>query len=155
MVSDLSSSCWTVQDTAGRATNTGVAHGSSVGARAEDHAALDEPVNELEAREDGDGAWRRWVNDALAGPYAALWSRIDVLVYLQVPDMAAVLRWRALQEQALPPASRMSGDALERFVAHYERITLAMQAELPARADVVVRLDDAHRISAVFRVHSA
>jgi D-glycerate 3-kinase len=45
--------------------------GWCVGATAEAQAALAAPVNDLEAREDADGVWRRAANAALAGPYAA------------------------------------------------------------------------------------
>lgn len=128
-----------------------VLEGWCVGARAQTAGELAEPVNVLEAREDAGGAWRRHVNDALAGPYAALWADLDLLVYLQVPDMAAVARWRALQEQALAPAERMETGALQRFIAHYERLTRAMQRDLPGRADLLIRLDRRHRVRQVQR----
>jgi D-glycerate 3-kinase len=108
-----------------------VLEGWCLGAQAESETALGQAVNELEAAEDVDGVWRRYVNDALAGPYAALWQRLHVLIYLQVPDMQAVSRWRSDQEQALPAARRMSAADLLRFIAHYERITRAMLADLP------------------------
>jgi D-glycerate 3-kinase len=126
-----------------------VLEGWCLGARPQLPAALQQPLNGLESEADADGIWRRWVNAALAGPYAQLWQRLHLLVYLQVPDLGAVLRWRGQQERGLPPERRMSDAALARFVAHYERITRAMQADLPMRADVVVRLDDDHRIAAL------
>ena len=36
---------------------------------------------------------------------------------------------------------------MNRFVEYYERITRRMLATLPATADVVVELDDAHRVA--------
>ncbi len=126
-----------------------VLEGWCVGAAAQPPGALVRPANELEAREDADGAWRRYVNDALAGPYAALWRCLHGLVYLQVPDLDAVLRWRGEQERALPPAQRMSPAALRRFIAHYQRITVAMQADMPGRADLLVRLDEDHTVSEI------
>lgn len=124
-----------------------VLEGWCVGARAQPETELDAPVNELEAESDPDGIWRRYVNAALAGPYARLWDRLDVLIYLDVPDLDAVIRWRSEQEASLPAARRMDLPALERFVAHYERITRAMQRDLPGRASLVVRLDGHHRVA--------
>lgn len=124
-----------------------VLEGWCVGARPQDDAALAEPVNELERVEDRDGRWRRFVNEALAGAYAALWSRLDGLLFIEVPDLDAVRRWRGQQEQALPAGRRMDAAAIERFVAHYERLTRAMRADLPARASLHVCLDGDHRIA--------
>lgn len=128
-----------------------VLEGWCVGARAEAPEALTDPCNELEAVEDASGRWRRHVNAQLAGPYADLWRRLHVLIYLQVPDLDAVVRWRGEQERALPAANRMNDDRLLRFIAHYQRITDAMQAEVPARADLTVRLDERHRVASLRR----
>lgn len=124
-----------------------VLEGWCVGARPQSEAALDQPVNALELREDPDGTWRRYVNAALSGPYARAWARLHALVFLQVPGLDAVLRWRTCQEQAVPAAKRMTDAALERFVAHYERITRTMLADLPGRAALTVRLDESHAVA--------
>jgi D-glycerate 3-kinase len=123
--------------------------GWCVGARAQDAAALAAPVNALERDEDPDGAWRRYANDQLAGPYQELFGRLDRLVMLQAPGFAAVLDWRREQEGKLRARlASQGGDlsrtmdeaALVRFVAHYERLTRHILAEMPARADVLARL---------------
>lgn len=120
--------------------------GWCVGARPQPDAALDTPVNALEAREDADGRWRHYVNRALAGAYQRLFDRIDRLVLLAAPDFSVVHRWRDEQEDALRAgggAGVMDAAQIARFIQHYERITRHMLADLPARADLVVRLDDA------------
>jgi D-glycerate 3-kinase len=124
-----------------------VIEGWCLGVGPQSTAALEAPCNELEAREDPEGIWRGYVNAALAGPYARLWDRLDDLVFLRVPDMAAVIRWRTLQEQAVEPARRMNDVAIARFVEHYERLTRAALAEVPGRAALVVQLADEHRIA--------
>ena len=43
---------------------------------------------------------------------------------------------------------------MARFVAHYERLTRWMQADVPGRADWVIRLGDDHRILAVLHSDS-
>lgn len=126
-----------------------VLEGWCLGAGAESSAALREPRNALEAEEDTGGVWRTYVNAALAGDYAALWARLHGLVFLEVPDLAAVIRWRTEQEQALPVGRRMDAAAVARFVAHYERITRHMLATLPRTADVVVQLDARHAMAGI------
>ncbi|HYD25944.1 MAG TPA: kinase [Croceibacterium sp.] len=119
--------------------------GWCLGAAPQAEADLARPVNALEAAEDPDGVWRRYVNDALRGPYAALFAELDMLVMLKVPDFAAVRRNRALQEDKLrarnPDApGLMDAAALERFLDQDERLTLHMFDEMPARADVLIEI---------------
>ncbi len=124
--------------------------GWCVGARAESPAELIAPVNALERVEDADGVWRAAVNAALAGPYRALFDRMDRLVLLAAPDFAIVRRWRGDQEAALrerlraegrDPALAMDDAALDRFVQHYERLTRAILHTLPGEADLTLHLD--------------
>ncbi len=128
-----------------------VFEGWCLGAPPEPVERLVEPVNALEREEDPDRIWRSHVNQVLAESYQRLWGRADRLLYLQVPDMAAVRDWRAQQELALPAARRMTGGELDRFLAHYERLTLWMFETLPERADVVVELGRDHRIRRIRR----
>jgi D-glycerate 3-kinase len=117
--------------------------GWCVGARAQPTADLAAPVNALEAAEDPGGVWRGCVNAHLAGPYHALFRRLDGLALLQAPSFEVVLGWRMEQERKLiARAGRgMTPEALARFVAHYERLTRWILGEMPARADVVFPLD--------------
>ena len=123
-----------------------VLEGWCVGALPQAPAALAEPVNELERREDAQGLWRGYVNRALAGDYQRLFARIDVLVFLAAPDFATVYDWRKQQEDALrmrvgdDAPGVMADAALARFVQHYERLTRHMLADMPGRADMVVEL---------------
>ncbi len=65
-----------------------------LGARPEPSEALVAPVNALERERDPDGTWRAHVNAALAGPYRALFGRLDLFVLFTAPDFATVLAWR-------------------------------------------------------------
>ena len=134
--------------------------GWCVGARPQPATALAPPVNALEREEDPDGQWRGAVNAALAGPYRALFKRIDVQIMLRVAGMERVLEWRRLQEKKLKarvaregtggaPSRVMSDAELLRFVAHYERITRHLLDEMPERADIVFDIDDGHQPAAV------
>lgn len=120
-----------------------VFEGWCVGARPQPDADLASPVNALEAEEDGDGRWRAHVNAALAGPYRQLFARLDALAFLQAPSFEVVLGWRREQERKLIARTGrgMTEAQLARFVAHYERLTRWMLADLPTRADLVFRLD--------------
>jgi D-glycerate 3-kinase len=124
-----------------------ILEGWCIGSGPLDANSLDKPVNALEREEDPDGVWRRYCAAQLAGPYTALFTLLETLVFLEVPNLDAVRRWRLEQESERPPEQRLQARAVQRFVAHYERLTLAMRADLRKRADVVVRLDDTHRIA--------
>ena len=122
--------------------------GWCLGAAPQPDDALAAPVNDLEAREDPDGTWRRHANAALAGEYRQLWARIDRLVFLAAPDWAVVAQWREQQEAELrqrAPAA-MTPAEVTRFIQHYERLTRWMLAELPDRADLTLRLDTERRV---------
>ena len=124
--------------------------GWCVGAVPQTAEALREPVNRLEADEDHDGVWRGEVNRRLATDYAALFARIDLLVALEVESFEAVYRNRKLQEDKLAAANPsgvaiMDDTALDRFLMHYERLTRWMLEEVPARADVLVKIGSDQR----------
>ena len=117
--------------------------GWCTGAVPQDAAALTEPVNALEREEDPDRSWRAFANAALAGEYAALFGRLDLLILLAAPGFETVHGWRCQQEQVLhqrgaPQA--MSDAQIARFIAHYERLTRHILSEMPGRADMVARL---------------
>ena len=123
--------------------------GWCVGAIPQGDTALAEPVNCLERELDVDGRWRRFVNDALRTDYQALFALVDMLILLQAPSFDVVYGWRLEQERKLREGadrrgSRIMNEAeIARFIAHYERLTRHILAEMPARADVVIRLNEA------------
>jgi D-glycerate 3-kinase len=122
--------------------------GWCIGARAQDIAALNDPINGLERDRDAEGVWRRQANAALAGAYAALFRRLDRLVLLAAPGFGVVERWRLEQEQALrlrADAGGMSDAEIAIFVQHYERLTRHILSDMPAYADLTIRLDEARR----------
>jgi D-glycerate 3-kinase len=127
-----------------------ILEGWCVGALPESAPRLATPVNALERDEDADGRWRGYVNTALASRYRALFDRLSPLVLLAAPSFEVVQRWRGEQERRLREklareggdASRvMDDEAIARFIAHYERVTRHILAEMPQRADHVILLD--------------
>ena len=143
-----------IDDRAGEMTVAGpvdvvVLEGWCVGAPPRPASESLAPINALERESDVDGAWRNAIDDALRGPYADLNEALDAVVYLKVPDLDAVRRWRLQQERERPEAQRMTADEVAHFVAHYERITRRMLAVLPSTADVTVELGEDHGIVAL------
>jgi D-glycerate 3-kinase len=127
-----------------------ILEGWCVGALPQTSAELAVPVNALERDEDPDGRWRGYVNAALVGRYRSLFDRLSPLVLLAAPSFEVVRRWRGEQEQRLRErlqreggdASRVMDDvAIGRFIAHYERVTRHILAEMPLRADHLIQLD--------------
>lgn len=122
--------------------------GWCVGAKPQGPEALSAPINELEAQEDSDGRWRRHANAALAGAYQQLFARIDALILLAAPSFEIVFDWRLQQETELraragPDAPGLMNEAgISRFIQHYERLTRHILAEMPPRADLLVRLGE-------------
>ncbi|OYQ34345.1 kinase [Niveispirillum lacus] len=129
--------------------------GWCVGAVPQDNAALHHPVNELERVQDPDGRWRRYVNGRLAGDYQRLFARLDGLILLAAPDFAVVRDWRCQQEETLRARLRATGNPADQtmtdrqvaaFVQFYERLTRHILAEMPGRADLVLRLDAGRQV---------
>ena len=121
--------------------------GWCVGARPEPADRLDRPINSLEAESDSQGLWRRHINEALASEYAQLFGELDYLIFLRVPNLDAVVRWRLQQESERPRELRLDKAEVAHFVAHYERLTRWMLDDVPKRADVLAELDEGHRVS--------
>jgi D-glycerate 3-kinase len=122
--------------------------GWCVGAKPQGLEALTQPINALEANEDVDGRWRRYVNDALGGEYQRLFAKIDLLVLLAAPSFDVVFKWRTQQEEELRSQTQgdrsgvMSDAQIARFIQHYERLTKHVLIEMPPRADLVIRLGE-------------
>jgi len=126
--------------------------GWCVGARPEPPAALVRPINDLERIFDPNGRWRRYVNNALAGPYQNLFARLSFQILLQAPSFEVVARWRKEQEAKLrarvgDSTGVMTDAQIDRFVQYYERLTRFILAEMPSRADAVVALDANRHVS--------
>ena len=132
-----------------------ILEGWCVGARPEDnHRNLKKPINNLEALEDKDYKWRFKVNDQLNSNYKKLFSFIDLMIYLKVPNFNKVLLWRGLQEKKLAFFKKkmsknknkiMSKSEIKRFIMFYERITKKMLIDMPKFADIIVPISSNHQ----------
>ncbi len=140
-----------------------IVDGWCFGASPQSEADLREPVNRLEAEEDPQAIWRRYVNEQLKGCYSRLFGLADVLLMLKVPSMDSVFEWRTMQEQKLveraaqvslargaqEPLKVMSEDEIRHFIMHYERLTRQMLEQIPDRADVTLHLNENHKIDRI------
>ena len=124
--------------------------GWCLGARAQPAKALAAPVNALEQNEDTHANWRCHTNAALSGPYRQLFDRINQLILLAAPSWEIVAKWREQQEAELRAqtsgAGVMTPAEVQRFIQHYERLTRWILAEMPKRADLVVRLGEQREV---------
>lgn len=124
--------------------------GWCVGAIAPPDFHTAEPMNVIEDADTG-GEWRRYQADQLRGPYARLWDRLDRFIHLQAPSFEIVFQWRAEQESTLLGLARADLPEerviwVRTFIAHYERLTIAMSAGW-RRPGVVLHLDEARRVT--------
>ena len=132
-----------------------ILEGWCVGARPEDnHRNLKKPINKLEALEDENYKWRFKVNHQLKNNYKKLFSFIDLMIYLKVPNFNKVLIWRGLQEKKLAYSRKnmsknknkiMSESEIKRFIMFYERITKKMLIDMPKFADIIVPISSNHQ----------
>ena len=132
-----------------------ILEGWFIGARPQHAAELETAINDLEATEDADGQWRRFVNQRLAAEYQELFAQLDLLIMLKAPGFEQVLEWRQLQERKLRhsaadnAAEVMNDSQILRFIAHFERLTRHCLDTVAEQADIVFQLDEQHRVSGV------
>ncbi|MFN7163196.1 MAG: hypothetical protein ACK4P2_00105 [Hyphomonas sp.] len=126
-----------------------IIEGWLMGALPDAAAPATPPVNKVEA-EDTTGHWRRHQEEALAGPYAALWDMADSFFHLSPPGFGCVLGWRLQQEAGLwqacgepVPEDRPAWAA--RFISHYERISRRMIDGM-RRPGTELRIDTQRRV---------
>jgi D-glycerate 3-kinase len=132
-----------------------ILEGWCVGARPEENNSnLKKPINKLEAIEDKNCKWRHMVNQQLNNDYKELFSFIDLMIYLKVPNFNKVLTWRGLQEKKLAYFRKnisknknkiMSHSEIKRFIMFYERITKKMLIDMPKFADIIVSISSSHQ----------
>ena len=87
--------------------------------------------------------------------YQPLFELIDGLLMLRAPSFETVLEWRIEQERKLRPSGLtnsnriMTETDIRRFVQFFQRLTVASDATVAAKADVIVHLGADHQPLAV------
>ena len=123
---------------------------------AQSPAELVQPVNELEAEEDGEGIWRHYANEQLKDYHQRLFKHADMSIMLNASDFERIYEWRSLQEQKLKASSGdqqhvMNDAELKRFIQHYERISRHTLSHLPHTADIVLPVAEDHSITGIIQ----
>ena len=78
-----------------------ILEGWCVGAKPQINSLIKKPVNILEKYEDQNLIWRKHVNEKLKKEYKKLFSMIDHLIFMKIPNFNMVFKWRLLQENKL------------------------------------------------------
>ena len=122
--------------------------GWCVGATHQNSAELKKPLNLIEEKYDKNLKWRKIVNNLLKKRYKSLFSQIDKLVYLKVPNFNYIIKWRWLQEQKMKLTSKskktMSKIQVKEFIMFYERLTKHMMKNYSKISDLTIFLDKRH-----------
>ncbi|WNO08350.1 P-loop NTPase fold protein [Teredinibacter sp. KSP-S5-2] len=130
--------------------------GWCVGSVPQYQSELTEPINDLEKEKDIDGRWRQTVNDYLTAEYAELFELLDMLVFIQVPCIQSVYKWRLEQEiktiskekkQLDKTAYFSAKEKINNFVPYFERITQHNLSVMPLLCDVYIQLDLDHTVT--------
>ena len=131
-----------------------ILEGWCVGARPEYSIQnLKKPINKLESLEDKKCLWRKKVNEHLKKDYKYLFSYIDLMIYLKIPNFKKVLDWRTLQENKIKYSVKkrsielkiMTDNQIKRFIMFYERITKKMLIDMPKFADIIIPIKSNHQ----------
>jgi D-glycerate 3-kinase len=127
--------------------------GWCIGARPQQNKDLLKPINILEKKQDLDLKWRIRVNNELKNDYKKIFNKINMLIFLKVPNFNCVYKWRLLQEKKLKLTSKgkkiMSPLKVREFIMYYERITIQMLKDLSSKAYAVLYLDRQHRLNKI------
>ena len=133
--------------------NIVIFEGWCVGVTAQKKKDLINPINKLEKHKDNKKIWREKVNFELKKNYKKIFNFIDKLIFLKVPSFKYVLKWRLLQEKKLRITSKgnktMSDKQVQNFIMYYERITKHILKTLPKKAEVVINIDEKHRLKSI------
>tara|TARA_Y100000590_G_scaffold469402_1_gene656792 strand:- start:15914 stop:16828 length:915 start_codon:yes stop_codon:yes gene_type:complete len=110
------------------------------------------PINELEKNFDKDYVWRNYYNNQLKNNYKELFSKIDLNIFLKVPNFRRVFDWRKLQEIESPNSDykkneKVNDKKLKYFIMHYEKITKWMLKDMQKKSDICIMIDNKHRFS--------
>ena len=129
--------------------------GWCVGACAQEPHDLLAPINPLEAEEDANEYWRKYVNEQLRLQYVPLFSRLECTIMLKAPSFKCVYEWRLEQEEKLimnlensnnGEIRTMNSSEIFRFIQHYQRLTKHILSTLPDTAEYVFSLNENRKI---------
>ena len=133
--------------------NIVIFEGWCVGVEPQKKKDLIVPVNKLEKEKDKKRIWRSRVNKELMVNYRKIFSLVDKLIFLKVPNLKYVVKGRLLQEKKLRITSKvkktMTDQEIKNFIMFYERITKQMLKNLNEKSDTVINIDKKHKLKSI------
>ena len=110
-------------------------------------------INRLESTLDKNKAWRQYYNFQLQKDYKKVFSLFDKQIYIQPPSFTYISKWRYAQEKSNALKSKdekfMKKTDLQKFIQHYEKLTKWMIKTMPAKADMLIKIDSNQKIKKV------
>ena len=110
-------------------------------------------INHLESTLDKNKLWRQYYNSQLQKDYKKVFSLFDQQIYIQAPSFTYILKWRYAQEKRNALKSKdkkfMKKTDLRKFIQHYEKLTKWMIKTMPAKADMLIKIDKNQKIKKV------
>ena len=110
-------------------------------------------INHLESTLDKNKLWRQYYNSQLQKDYKKVFSLFDQQIYIQAPSFTYILKWRYAQEKSNALKSKeekfMKKTDLRKFIQHYEKLTKWMIKTMPAKADMLIKIDSNQKIKKV------
>ena len=110
-------------------------------------------INHLESTLDKNKLWRQYYNSQLQKDYKKVFSLFDQQIYIQAPSFTYILKWRFAQEKSNALKSKnekfMKKTDLRKFIQHYEKLTKWMIKTMPAKADMLIKIDKNQKIKKV------
>jgi len=110
-------------------------------------------INRLETILDKNKKWRQYYNSQLKKDYKKVFSLFDQQIYIQPPSFNYILKWRYAQERNNALRSRNSDfinkSDLQNFIQHFEKLTKWMIKTMPAKADILIKIDSNQKIKKV------
>ena len=110
-------------------------------------------INHLESTLDKNKLWRQYYNSQLQKDYKKVFSLFDQQIYIKAPSFTYILKWRYAQEKRNALKSKdkkfMKKTDLRKFIQHYEKLTKWMIKTMPAKADMLIKIDKNQKIKKV------
>ena len=130
-----------------------ILEGWCCGTRSINKEYLFENINSLESKLDKNKKWRQFYNSQLKREYKKVFSLFDQQIYIQPPSFNYIIKWRYAQEKNNALKSRkkdfMNKNDLQTFIQHYEKLTKWMMKTMPAKADILIKIDGNQKIKKV------
>ncbi len=109
-------------------------------------------INSIEKKYDKHKKWRKYYNNKLKTTYADVFNLFDYKIFFKSSSFSNVLSWRIKQEKNQIKISKnkknqgMSESEIKVFIKHYEKITKYMLKSMPLKANLIIGIDQSHKI---------